>query len=135
MIDERIRSLFHGESGTSRHDIIRWWEDRRLRYNLSVGLVGFVTWWLVLIVGNAAVEPGTDFEEPIMMLFGPVLYMVMANVCYTLGWIIDVAAYRGSPRKEHFRAGFVFSLVLTALPGIWAVLAWLITVRTGRKLG
>jgi len=96
--------------------------------------VGFVTWWLVLIAGSAAVKPGEDFEEPIMMLIGPVFYGIMANVCYTFGWIIDVAVYRGSPRKGLFKAGFIFSLVLTALPGIWAVVAWLITVYTGRKL-
>jgi hypothetical protein len=28
----------------------------------------------------------------------------------------------------------VFAVVLTALPGVWAVVAWLITVYTGRKL-
>ncbi len=96
--------------------------------------MGFVTWWLVLIAGSAAVKPGEDFEEPIIMLIGPVFYGIMANVCYTFGWIIDVAVYRGSPRKGLFKAGFIFSLVLTALPGIWAVVAWLITVYTGRKL-
>ena len=122
------------ETGTSRADIIRWWEQRRLRYNLYVGLVGFVTWWLVLIAGNAAVKPGVDFEEPLAMIFGPLFYGIMANVCYTFGWIVDVAAYRGNPRKALFRAGFIFSLSLTALPGIWAVIAWLTTVYTGRKL-
>jgi hypothetical protein len=28
------------------------------------------------------------------------------------------------------KAGYIFSLVLTALPGAWAVIAWLITVVT-----
>jgi hypothetical protein len=28
----------------------------------------------------------------------------------------------------------IFSVVLTGLPGVWAVLAWLITVITGHKL-
>jgi hypothetical protein len=133
-VRQRFHSLFYGESGTSRRDIIRWWEQRRLRYNLYVGLVGFVTWWLVLIAGSAAVKPGVDFEEPLAMIFGPPFYGIMANICYTVGWIVDIAAYRGSPRKVSFRAGFVFSLLLTALPGIWAVIAWLMTVYTGRKL-
>src|SRR5882672_7604024 len=128
LIHERMQWLFNGESGGTRNDIIRWWEGRRLRYNLYVGLVGFVTWWLVLIAGSAAVKPGEDFEEPIMMFIGPVFYGIMANICYTSGWIIDVAAYRGGPRKKLFKLGFIFSLVLTALPGIGAVLAWLITV-------
>jgi hypothetical protein len=126
--------LFHGEAGTSRKDIIRWWEERRLQYNLWVGLVGIATWLLVEIVGSAAVKPGVDFEEPIIMIIGPVFYGVMANLCYTLGWILDVTAHRSGPRKELFKRVFIFSLVLTALPGIWAVVAWLITVYTGRKL-
>ena len=114
-------------------DIIGWWEQRRFRYNVYVGFVGFVTWWLVLIAGSAAVKPGVDFEEPLAMLFGPFFYGIAANVCYTFGWIVDTTAYRGSPRRGLFKAGFVFSLALTALPGIWAVTAYLITLHTGEK--
>jgi hypothetical protein len=47
----------------SRRDLIRWWEARRLRYNLMVGAVGIVTWLLVLCVGSLAVKPGVDFED------------------------------------------------------------------------
>ena len=118
----------------SRMDIIGWWEQRRLRFNLYVGLMGFVTWWLVLIAGGAAVKPGVDFEEPLAMIFGPLFYGIMANVCYTFGWIVDIAVFRGTPRKALFRGGLIFSLLLTAVPGIWALIAWLMTVYTGRKL-
>lgn len=130
----RWKWLLHGESGETREDIIRWWEERRLLYNIYVGSIGFLTWWLVMIAGSAAVKPGVDFEEPLAMIFGPVLYGIMANICYTFGWILDISAFHGSPRKGLFRAGFIFSLVLTALPGIWAVIAYLITVYTGQKL-
>jgi len=54
----------------TRADIVRWWESRRLRFNLYVGAVGLVTWFLVLIAGSAAVNAGVDFEEPIAMIFG-----------------------------------------------------------------
>ena len=79
-------------------------------------------------------KPGVDFEEPIFMIVGPVFYAIMANVCYTFGWIVDLAAFRGGPRRGLFRAGFIFSLSVTALPGVWAVIAFLITLYTGRKL-
>ncbi|HUK47319.1 MAG TPA: hypothetical protein VLW06_06995 [Terriglobales bacterium] len=118
----------------SRRDIIRWWEGKRLRFNILVGLVGIATWFLVWIAGSAAVQPGVDFEEPIAMIIGPAFYCIAANLCYTLGWIVDVTAYRGIPRKGLFKAGLIFSIVLTALPGAWAVVAWLITIYTGRKL-
>jgi hypothetical protein len=99
-----------------------------------VGLVGIVTWLLVLCVGSLAVKPGVDFEEPIMMIVGPPIYAILANLCFTLGWIVDTCLYRGRPRERLWKAGLAFSLVLTALPGIWAVEAWCITVYTGKKL-
>jgi hypothetical protein len=88
----------------------------------------------VLVAGSAAVKPGEDFEEPLMMIAGPLVYCIFANICYTLGWIVDAVSYVGTPRTRLYKSGLIFSVVLTALPGVWAVMAWLITVYTGRKL-
>src|SRR5271166_2687233 len=112
-----LDSVFHENVEISRKDIVRWWEGRRIRYNLLVGAVGFVTWWLVLLAGSAAVKPGVDFEEPIAMLIGPIFYGILANLCFTFGWIVDTVFYRGSPRKILFKGGLIFSLVVTSLPG------------------
>jgi hypothetical protein len=120
-------------SSSSRREIISWWEARRYRFNLYVGIVGVATWFLVLIAGSAAVKPGVDFEEPIMMLIGPFIYGVFANICYTLGWIVDTRWYCGTPRIRFYKGGIIFSVVLTALPGVWAVVAWIMTVITGQK--
>ena len=119
---------------STRKDTVRWWEARRLRFNAWVGAVGAATWILVLVAGSAAVKPGEDFEEPLAMIFGPFIYCLLANACYTLGWIVDTQFYQGTPRTRLYKSGLVFSVVLTALPGIWAVVAWLITVHTGRKM-
>jgi hypothetical protein len=118
----------------SRAEIVRWWEGRRVRYNMLVGSVGIVTWLLVLCFGSLAVKPGVDFEESIMMIIGPAIYAIGANLCFTLGWIVDTSLYRGRPRNRLWKAGLIFSLVLTALPGIWAVIAWCITLYTGKML-
>jgi len=99
-----------------------------------VGAVGIAIWILVMVAGSAAVKPGVDFEEPLVMLFGPFIYAFLANFFYTLGWIVDITFFRGTPRPRLYKAGLVFSVVLTALPGLWAVVAWLITVHTGQKL-
>jgi hypothetical protein len=117
-----------------RRDLVKWWEARRLRFNVWVGSVGVITWLLVLFVGSLAVKPGEDFEEPFMMIFGPIVYGVLANVCFSFGWIVDTTLYRGRPRAALYKAGLIFSVILTALPGIWAVAAWCITLHTGRKL-
>ena len=123
-----------GFSGT-RKEIIGWWEARRFRFNLYVGMVGAVTWLLVLVAGSAAVKPGVDFEEPVAMLIGPFIYGLLANICYTFGWIVDTVSYHGTPRTRLYKAGIIFSVILTVLSGIWSVVAWLMTVITRHKLG
>ena len=134
MVEQISETLPRGLSVMSRGEIVRWWERRRFRYNILIGAVGFTTWCLVLIAGSAAVKPGVDFEEPMVMLIGPILYGIAANLFYTLGWIVDICFYRGYPRSSLFRIGLTFSLVLTSLPGLWAVTAWLMAVITGKKL-
>ena len=118
----------------SSSDIVRWWEARRLHFNVYVGVVGIITWFLVMIAGSAGVKPGEDFEEPLGMIFGPVIYAIIANACYTLGWIADTLSFQNRPRVGLYKAGIVFSAALTALPGLWAVVAWLMTLITGHKL-
>jgi hypothetical protein len=118
----------------TRRDIIRWWEGRRHTYNAVILAVGFASWLLVMTAGSAAVKPGEDFEEPLAMLTGTVVYVVMANVCYTLGWALDTVWYNGHPRRRLYKLGLILAAVLSALPGVWAVVAWLTTLYTGQKL-
>jgi len=122
-----------GDAAT-RVQILRWWFERLWNFNLAVGAVGVVTWLLVMFAGSAAVKPGVDFEEPLAMIFGPIVYGALVNLCYCLGPIVDVTFFSGGPRVWLFKTGFYFSLGLTALPGLWAVTAWLITVYTGQKM-
>ena len=67
-------------------------------------------------------------------LSGTVIYAALANFCYTLGWVVDTAFYNGRPRRGLYKSGLILTAVLSALPGVWAVVAWLITIYTGRKL-
>jgi len=122
------------EAEYTRSDIVRWWEARRLHFNVYVGVVGIIAWFLVLIAGSAAVKPGEDFEEPFAMILGPIVYAFFANACYTFGWIADTVSSQSRPRVGLYKAGIVFSVVLTALPGAWAVVAWMMTLITGHKL-
>ena len=77
---------------------------------------------------------GVDFVEPLVILPGTALYIAMANICYTLGWVVDTTLYDGRPRTRLYKSGLVFAAILTALPGVWAVIAWVITIHTGQKL-
>ena len=118
----------------TRRELVLWWESRRLGYNALIGVVGLATMVAVLVAGSAAVKPGVDFEEPLGFIVLPILYGIMANVCYTSGWLFDIARRNRQPSKRLFRAGLWFSIALTMLPGLWAVAAWLWTIYTGKKL-
>ncbi len=126
--------FFRGAAGSSKRDIWEWWQQRRARYNEDLLIVGFVSGLLVLIVGSGAVEPGVDFVEPFAMIIGSLVYVILANVAYTAGPVLDMIAYQGAPRRHLLKAGYLFTLVVTALPGVWAVVAWLLTVVSGAKL-
>jgi hypothetical protein len=85
-----ISWIFKEAEGLSRREVFSWWEKRRIVFNFLVGIIGIVAWLLVLFAGSAAVKPGDDFEEPIAMMLGPLVYAILANICYTSGGIFDV---------------------------------------------
>jgi hypothetical protein len=78
--------------------------------------------------------PGQDFEEPMGLVIFPILFGVIANLCYTAGWIFDIVFYSGQPNRLRYRIGLVSSIVLASLPGFWAVAAWLWALYAGKKL-
>jgi hypothetical protein len=50
------------------------------------------------------------------------------------GWLSEAEIIRWWESRRLYKAGMKFSLLLTALPGSWALVAWLITVLTRHKL-
>src|SRR5256712_10971529 len=94
----------------SEREIIRWWEARRFRFNLYVGIIGVATWFLVLIAGSAAGKPRVDFEEPIMMLICPFIYGIPGQICYTVGEFVDTGFYLGIPPTRPYKARKIFSV-------------------------
>jgi hypothetical protein len=65
---------------------------------------------------------------------GAVVYAVLANVCYSLGPIVDVFIRKRWGDDYHavgpalFRYGFVFALGLTLLPIPLSTVGWVIRV-------
>jgi len=124
------------ETGTidGRRDIVLWWEARRFRFNLWLVAAGIATWILVLVAGSAAVEPGVDFEEPVFMIMGSFGFWIIANVCYTAVWIVDLILSLDKGRERAFKMFLIFWMTVAVLPGLWAVVAFIITLITGKKL-
>jgi hypothetical protein len=101
----------------SSMDVIRWWESRRLTYNMAVGAAGTLTLSTIiaieLLLGNGIM--GFPWQ-PI------VAYAVLANICYSFGPLVDMYICRKWGNQYEaigpaiFRYGFVFSVGLTLLP-------------------
>ena len=119
------------QSVLSTWQVIRWWELRRLLYNallLVIGIGAIVGFELLM---EKAIPPGEDAEEPMGIALGVVAYGFMANVCYTAGWVSELISRKADPllaRKrgqKMFRAGLVFSCVLTTAPFWFACLFYI----------
>jgi hypothetical protein len=111
--------------------LLRWWESRRLFYNKVVGAAGLVT-----LAGVSVLSLLPPHPLPIGpgMLVGAAMYGVLANGCYSLGWLVEMAARRLWGRQAPdvgpllFRQGLIFSVGLTLLPLLIATFLWVLRV-------
>jgi hypothetical protein len=111
---------------SSTLSIIKWWESRRIPYNLIVGGTGILT--CVVGISIALVASRLTHREtllpnpPLFAVIAAFVYGVVANVCYTLGWIAEVLARRiwgelaSSFGQISFTLGVAFSMLLTMSP-------------------
>ncbi|HEU4557591.1 MAG TPA: hypothetical protein VFS20_07065 [Longimicrobium sp.] len=112
---------------------LRWWESRRLVYNKVVGATGLVTlaWVSILSILGPATLGGFN---PLPLLAGAVVYGIAANVCYSLGWMVELAARalwgRQAPNLGPllFRQGLIFSVGLTLLPVLLVTFLWIVHI-------
>ena len=106
--------------------IIRWWESRRIQYNLIVGASGLVS--LGIFSFLMAVPP---FAHDLMFTWAPIVgFGILANICYLLGPTAEIAIEKLSRGKilptgpGLFRMGLTFSVGLTLLPTLMASMDW-----------
>ena len=113
-------------------DSILWWELRRIPFNGVIVLAGLFSFGVIELIGSRLVKPGDDVVEPMALIAGSAVYVIAANLCYTLGWITELLWSRGDSslaeaeaiRPTIYRRGLMFSLVLTLSPAILVPLAW-----------
>lgn len=119
--------LFSRDDGaTGMLDIIKWWELRRIPYNLAVGTAGIFT--LIVTIAVAAIaseEFGEPFglpDPPIIAVLAVIVCGIGANVCFTGGWIVEIIVRKlwservGAFAQISFALGLMFSLLLTVAP-------------------
>jgi hypothetical protein len=104
--------------------IVRWWESRRLHYNLIVGGSGLVSLAMVRVISWLPPDPHGGLP-PLMVVL---VFGTLANVCYLLEPVVEVAVDKIWGRSvlpvgpALFRMGLTFSVGLTILPVLidWA---------------
>jgi hypothetical protein len=98
--------------------IFKWWESRRLTFNVIVGATGLVTLAAMKVL---AVLPPLSMSLPVFWP-GVIAYGVFANLFYSLGFVTEAAMQRAwrddTPRvgPPLFRQGLIFSVGLTLFP-------------------
>ena len=107
---------------------IAWWEARRIPYNLLVGATGLVSSAMCLITGilceHFLGDPIGIPDPPVFALLGVAVYGIMANLCYTGGWVAELLVQKIWPAKGNdfgrisFFLGLGFSILLTVTPAI-----------------
>ena len=127
--------LFTRPAGSARPlAVVGWWEGRRVAYNLIVGAVGVVSSGVMLTVAFTCESRGGAPiglpDPPLFAVFAVLLYGILANVCYTGGWITEllVARFWGVDTSRFgpiaFSLGTAFSVLVTLVPaGVVIVIA------------
>ena len=111
---------------------LRWWESRRLFYNKVVGAAGLVTAAGVSVV--SLLPPHPVPVAPLPLIAASVVYGVLANGCYSAGWLVELLARKVWGRQAPdlgpilFRQGLIFSVGLTLFPLLLVCLLWVLRV-------
>ena len=106
--------------------IFRWWESRRLTFNVAVGATGLIT---LLIIKVIALLPPLSTNLSVFWP-GVIAYGVFANLFYSLGFLTEAAMQRAwheeTPRvgPALFRQGLTFSVGLTLFPVALMGIGW-----------
>ena len=96
------------------YESIKWWESRRIFYNIAVGIAGLIP---IAIFWNTILEIGF-FNS----LIGIVIYGSLVNICYCFGWGIDIlksfyldSSSFGKSKLTLLVLGVIFSMWLTLI--------------------
>lgn len=130
MVPRPLQGLFSvpNYKGRTAMSVVLWWESRRLVYNAILAVIGVVAMVLFHALGFAS------FTSMILPAIG---YGIMANVCYTAGWMAEIYArlFLGEKTENFgpslFLLGLTFSILLTAVPSVLAVIAFVLNRLLG----
>jgi hypothetical protein len=110
----------------STASIFRWWESRRLTFNMVVGATGLVT---LVAMNLIALLPPLSIRLEVFWP-GIILYGFFANLFYSLGFMTEAAMQRVWHEETPpvgpalFRQGLIFAVGLTLFPIALMGIGW-----------
>lgn len=126
-----VRFLYPAPAERKVGKIIGWWEKRRLAYNVVVGASGLGTILMALVTLN-------PLSEVVQALPAIIPFGIMANACYTLGWMVESVLHKVWGRSLRpvgpalFRAGLTLGVgVALIIPTIMLMVAFVVRLVTG----
>lgn len=114
--------------------IILWWEFRRILYNFLLIVFGILA---LTILSFIVKDLWSFFSPPIFFLMWTALFLVLANVFYTSGWIFQLITRNSSNkfinriRPKVFIYGLFFSFGIQLIP---CILTGGYTLVTGERI-
>jgi hypothetical protein len=139
-VKQLLHRLFSIPSGESTPwSIIKWWESRRAIYNIVVGVFGLGNLFVFAYINDALLVPYVSFEERKWELWSPLVFAVVANLLYTVGWFVEVIIHGVIGRRMMkfapvaFGLGLLLSVFLTFLPPVCDGIRWMRFVRTSHN--
>lgn len=108
-------------------EIIKWWELRRIPYTFLVGMVAVVSFFLTNSIAEKYAQAGEHFLKPASLLIGVPVALFVANIFYTLGWLLELLRKKLTGNDDPgfrgiaFYSGLIVSLLLMSLP-LWIAL-------------
>jgi hypothetical protein len=117
--------LFPAPASRATGAIIRWWEKRRLVYNLAVGAAGSVSFVVMSIVDSILEGDPHLVPWPFVVLFG-----LGANLMYCLGPALEILIDKVWGRTvlpagpSLYRMGLTFSVGLALFPTLIMMIAF-----------
>jgi len=109
---------------------IKWWELRRIPYTIVVAAAGVLSYFISNSITSMYAQRGEEFLNPSSLLIGVPAAVLIANVFYTFGWVVDLVKQGNrQPNKPSsvvlFYSGLAFSVCLMFAPAGIAFLTWL----------
>jgi hypothetical protein len=110
--------------------VIGWWELRRIPFNLVVGIVGFVNLMAFAYINDVLLQPYLPFEERDWEPLSVLIFILLANVCYTGGWVVELLIRKVFKRNATrfgpiaFGVGLGVSVLTTFLPPVMDGVRW-----------